>query len=146
MNNSIYNNLIECRFLSDCEEIEKYEQNLELLSESFSEKDIVELCLTFEDTTHNSEVMFGAIHLLETLSSELAYEETIKGVVKMYESSPEWAKIIIYRILNDDFSLQMIKKVYCRLQNIIKIQFDNILSTIKREDSKFASYVDEIIN
>ena len=79
MKDKIFKSLYNNRMLSNHIEIETYEYNLNLLSESFSEEDIIRLCLTFEDKTQNSEVMFGAIHLLESLSSELAYKNTIKN-------------------------------------------------------------------
>lgn len=106
----------------------------------------IELCSTFEDKTHNSEVMFSAVHLLETLSSEIAFENTIKGVVSMSNSSPEWANIIIYRCLNDEFSVQIIKKVYSRLENKISSKFKKILEEIKKDDAdRFGKTVDEIL-
>lgn len=127
-------------------EIETYEQNLELLSEDFSEGDIIELCSTFEDKTQNVEVMFGAIHLLETLSSETAFENTIRGVVEMSYSSPEWANIIIYRCLNDEFSVQMINQVKNRLDKKTIDRFKEILMEIKKEDGKmFGKVIDMII-
>ncbi len=146
MKDQIYTELFDNRMLSTDIEIEKFEHNLELLSVDFSEEDIIGLCLTFEDKTRNSEVMFGAIHLLETLSSDLAYENTIKGVVNMFNSSPEWAKIIMYRILNDELSVQMIKKIYNRFDKNISEKFKHILEVIKMEDSeKFGKSIDEIL-
>lgn len=146
MDNEIYNNLLKNRMLRDNNEIEIYEHNLELLSETFSESDIMELCSTFEDKTHNFEVMFSAIHLLETLSSEKAFENTIIGVVSLHDTSPEWSSIIVYRCLNDDFSVQMIKKVYSRLEKKVSSQFEKILQEIKKEDSeRFGKPVDEIL-
>ena len=142
----IYNNLFNNRMLRNNDEIVKYEHSLELLADNFSEADIVELCSTFDDKTCNSEVMFSAIHLLETISSELAYQNTIIGVVKMFESSPEWANIIIYRILNDDYSVQMIKNLYSRLDKSISEKFKLILKEIKQEDSeRFGKNIDKIL-
>lgn len=90
--------------------------------------------------------MFSAVHLLETLSSEIAFENTIKGVVSMSNSSPEWANIIIYRCLNDEFSVQIIKKVYSRLENKISSKFKKILEEIKKDDAdRFGKTVDEIL-
>lgn len=147
MKDEIFKNLYNNRLLSDNTEIEKYENNLNLLSACFSEEDIIELCSTFDDNTRNSEVMFGAIHLLESLSSELAYENTIIGVVNMYISSPEWANIIIYRLLNDDYSVQMIKYIYNRLEKNICEKFKLILKTIKHEDyERFGKSIDLILS
>ena len=111
MNKEIFMNLMNNRMLRDNDEIEGYERNLETLAGSFSEEDIIELCLTFDDKTQSAEIMYSAIHLLETLSSKLAFEKTIIGVVRMFETSPDWASIITYRCLNDEFSVQMIKDV-----------------------------------
>lgn len=147
MKDEIFKDLYDNRMLSNNSEIEKYEHNLNELSTNFSEEDIIRLCLTFEDKTQNSEVMFGAIHLLESLSSELAYKNTIIGVVNMYISAPEWANIIIYRLLNDEFSVQMIKCIYNRIEKNISVKFKQILETIKKEDyDKFGKSIDVILD
>ena len=146
MNDVIYKNLLTNRMLRNNYEITIYEYNLELLSENFSENDIIELCSTFEDNTYNSEVMFNAIHLLETLSSESAFENTIIGVVNMFNTSPVWAKIIVYRCLNDESSIQTIKIVYKRLEKKVSEQFKTILEIIKKDDfDRFGKSVDEIL-
>lgn len=147
MKDEIFKDLYDNRMLSNNSEIEKYEHNLNELSANFSEEDIIRLCLTFEDKTQNSEVMFGAIHLLESLSSELAYKNTIIGVVNMYISAPEWANIIIYRLLNDEFSVQMIKCIYNRIGKNNSVKFKQILETIKKEDyDKFGKSIDVILD
>jgi hypothetical protein len=77
----------------------------------------------------------------------LAYEYTIIGVVNMFTHSSEWAKTIIYRILNDRFSVQMIKKIYKRFDKIVNAKFKLILEEIKMEDyEKFGIVIDEILN
>ena len=43
----------------------------------------MELCQILDDNTMEFEVMFGVIHLLETLSSEEAFINTIEGVVEL---------------------------------------------------------------
>ena len=142
----IFEELYNNRMLSSNNEIENYEHNLELLSDKFSEEDIIKLCSTFEDKTCNSEVMFSAIHLLESLSSEQAYENTIIGIVNMYISSPEWANTIIYRLLNDEFSVQMIKGLYNRLPQNTNDKFKLILESIKHDDyEKYGKSIDVIL-
>lgn len=146
MKDEIYKNLLNNRMLSNDKEIEIYEKNLDLLSESFSENDIVALCDTFEDKTQEMEVMFGAVHLLETLDTELAYEETIKGIVNNYREAPEWCSILVYRMINDEFSVQMLKNLIPRLDKNIMNLFRNILEIIKEEDTdKFGGIICEIL-
>ena len=146
MQKEIYQNLYNNRTLKNYTEIEMYEYNLERLSETFSEEDIVELCLTFDDETQNVDVMFGAVHLLETLSSETAFVNTTKGVVKMYDTSPEWAEIIICRCLNDENAVSMIRQVKDKVDEDEWDTFKEILGNIRNEDEeKFGKIVDMIV-
>lgn len=146
MDKKLYSKLYNNRLLKDNQECETFIQSLDLLAETFCEDDIMELCTIFDDKTEDSEVMYGAIHLLETLSSETAFINTIKGLMILNQTSPEWASIIIYRCLNDDFAVQMIKKVYKNLSADVSAQFAEKLKEIKEEDcEKFGKAVDEII-
>ena len=146
MNKEIFMNLMNNRMLRDNNEIEGYERNLETLAGSFSEEDIIELCLTFDDKTQSAEIMYSAIHLLETLSSKLAFEKTIIGVVRMFETSPDWVSIITYRCLNDEFSVQMIKDVCRDLDEKTCLEYKRILQKIKNEDpEKFGIVIDDIV-
>ena len=133
MQKEIYTNLYDNRLLKNNEEIEIFEENLELLSETFTEEDIIELCSVFDDKTQDVEVMFGAIHLLETLSSEKAFENTINGVVEMSYKAPEWSNIIICRCLNDEFSVQMISKVQNKVDIKTYDRFKELLFRIKED-------------
>ena len=94
MKKTLYNNLWNNRLLKNSNEIAIFEENLIELTENFGEDDIIELCQILDDKTDDSEVMFGIIHLLETLSTKQAFINTVIGVVKMKSRSPEWAKII----------------------------------------------------
>lgn len=143
MQKEIYLNLYNNRMLENNEEIEIYEQSLELLSRNFTEEDIVELCSTFEDKTQDVEVMFEAVHLLETLSSETAFKNTIKGIVEMSHSSPEWANIITHRCMNDEFSAKMINQIKNQLDEKICNRFDEILKEIEKEDNLKPSNIEK---
>lgn len=146
MKKEVFEKLRNSRFLNNATEIGIFEDNLEKLAETFTETDIIELCSVFDDKTNDSEAMFGAIHLLETLSSELAFENTIKGVVLMRKEAKEWSNIIIYRCLNDDYSVSMIKSVYKNLDKDIIDSFEKQLLDIKFHDKeKFGHAIDEIL-
>ena len=71
--------------------------------------------------------------MLETLSSEMAFENTIKGVVEMSYTSPEWAKIITYRCLNDEFAVQMINQVKNKLDIKTSDKFKEILTKEEKQ-------------
>ena len=136
MNKIIYTNLYEKRLLKNADEINIFEENLDELASNFKEEDILELCQILDDSTTDFEVMFGVIHLLESLSSEAAFLKTIEGVVKLKKHSPEWAKTVMYRCLNDSFSIDMINTIFPSLNEEIKDGFYKLLSEIKIEDEE----------
>ena len=130
MKKTLYNNLWNNRLLKNSNEIAIFEENLIELTENFDEDDIIELCQILDDKTDDSEVMFGIIHLLETLSTKQAFINTVIGVVKMKSRSPEWAKIIIRRCLNDEYSAKMLKEIYAILDDEIRIEFSKLLKEL----------------
>ena len=130
MKKTLYNNLWNNRLLKNSNEIAIFEENLIELTENFGEDDIIELCQILDDKTDDSEVMFGIIHLLETLSTKQAFINTVIGVVKMKSRSPEWAKIIIRRCLNAEYSAKMLKEIYAILDDEIRIEFSKLLKEL----------------
>lgn len=136
MNQTLYTELYENRLLENNVQIAIFEECLNKLSKDFKDEDVVELCQVLDDNTMEFEVMFGVIHLLETLSSEVAFMNTIKGVVEIKRHSPIWAKTIIYRCLNDEFSIKMINIILPNLNKEIKDGFYALLSEINAEDGQ----------
>ena len=144
--NVILNNLYENRLLRNSREIEIFENSLAMLNPIFEEKDILQVCEVLDDKTSNPEIMFNIIHLIETKSSEMAFLYTINSVVNIRYKSPDWAKIIIYRCLNDSFSREMLKVVSLKLDKDTRESFYDFLVIIKNEDyDKFSNYIDYII-
>lgn len=146
MKKEIISNLIHNRLLKNNEEINTFEKNLELMAENFEEEDIIELCKVLDDATNEPEIMFGIIHLMETLSSEEAYKNTLIGVASMYASSPEWAKTILYRCLNDDYSVEMIGNILPAVDFETREKIHSILEQIKSEDEPlFGEAINKIV-
>lgn len=135
------------RLLNTTEELEKFEECLNKVAELIQEEDIVSLCKVFDDDTRDSEMMFGVIHLIEMFSSERAFELTVLGIANMKVSAPDWAKIITYRCLNDDFSRNMLKKTIRVVEPQVQQAVISLLNTIKIEDfDKFGMKVDEVLS
>lgn len=146
MMEKLINELYENRLMNTDEEVEKFEEISCKLFEVMQEDDILALCRVFDDNTNDHEMMFGLVHLIETFSSEKAFQLTVSGIADMNVTAPEWAKIIVYRILNHAPSRQMFKKAVgasdIQTQQIIIA----LLNTIKSEDSdRFGVAVDEVI-
>lgn len=147
MEKTLYDNLWTNRLLKNSNEIAIFEDNLTKLAETFNEDDIIELCQILDDKTDDSEVMFGIIHLLETLSTKQAFINTVIGVVKLKSMSREWANIIIYRCLNDEYSVGMIREIYVTLDDEIRTEFSELLKEIKKEDEeRFGKTISEILS
>lgn len=146
MTKEIYDGLYSSRLLRNEGEISTFENNLEKLAESFCEDDICDACTIFDDRTDNVEVMFGMIHLLESLSSKRAYLETIKGISKMKENASEWARVLVYRCLNDENSVEMLRDLYSALSLDIKNDFTALLMKINSEDgAEFGTSIKRIL-
>lgn len=147
MKKKIIEELYKNRLLNTSEEFEKFEKSLNEISEMIQEEDILDLCKVFDDNTGDDELMFGLIHLIEVFSSERAFELTVLGVVNMMKSAPNWAKIIIYRCLNDDFARNMLKKAINNAESQVKQSIISLLNIIKNEDfNKFGMVIDEVLN
>lgn len=138
----LYNN----RLLRTKEELEGFEKNLNELSEVIEENDILELCTIFDDKTKDDEIMFGLLHLIESFSSERAFRLTVMGVSQMLENARNWAKIVIYRCLNDDYSRAMLKKAIESVDVQTQKVAESLLDCIKKEDyNKFGMFIDDIL-
>lgn len=147
MKKELLNQLYSNRLLRNTEELVKFEEYLSVASEIAKEDDIIELCSVFDDNTMDDEVMFGLIHLIETFSSERAFELTILGVSNMMKNAFNWAKIIMYRCLNDDFSRGMLKNAISFVDIQTRQIIVSMLHNIKEEDyDKFGTLVDEVLN
>ena len=128
-------------------EIEKFEKALNEISKVVKEEDIPGLCKVFNDNTRNDEVMFGLIHLIEIFSSEKAFGFIVLGVANMLEQASGWAKIIIYRCLNDDFARNMLKNAVNTAELQVQQKIVSLLNVIKEEDfDNFGMAVTEILS
>ena len=109
-------------------EIEKFEKALNEISKVVKEEDIPGLCKVFNDNTRHDEVMFGLIHL-------------------MLEQASGWAKIIIYRCLNNDFARNMLKNAVNTAELQVQQKIVSLLNVIKEEDfDNFGMAVNEILS
>ena len=146
MNKKLIEQLYNSRLLRTREELEEFEESLKEISKEIQENDIPELCKVFDDQTENEDVMFGLIHLIESFSSEKAFKLTTLAISQMLENAMNWAKILIYRCLNDDSSRIMLKKAVGSADSKTKQTMKSLLNSIKIEDyDKFGLLIDEIL-
>lgn len=146
MKKEIFKQLYDNRLMRTEEEIDKFEDGLNELSETIQEMDILELCTVFDDNTEEDEVMFGVIHLIELFSSEKAFEYTVVGISNIIETALNWAKIIVYRCLNDVFSKNMLKVAINNADQRVQQAMQQLLYEIRTEDyDRFGLVIDDIL-
>ena len=124
-----------------------FENGLNVLSQEIKEDDIFEICKIFDDNTKDDEVMFRLIHLMELFSSEKAFELTVLGLSNMLTTALNWAKIIIYRCLNDDFSKSMLKETIKNVEPKAQQKVVSLLNLISSEDfERFGTAINYVLN
>ncbi len=140
------NRLKQNRLLRDKNEFDNFEEAIENLATVTDNWIIKELCEVFDDSTEDEEVMFGLIHLVEDFQGEEGLLETVKAIPNMIPNAKRWAKILNYRILNDDPSRMLYPKILKKLdKNTVKAVVD-LLEEIKSEDpQQFKDFIDEIL-
>lgn len=134
------------RLLRDKNEFDNFEEALENLATVTDNWIIKELCEVFDDSTEDEEVMFGLIHLVEDFQGEEGLLETVKAMPNMIPQAKRWAKILNYRILNDDPSRMLYPKVLIKLDKSTVKAVVDLLEEIKAEDpQQFKDFIDEVL-
>ncbi|MEN2773571.1 Imm30 family immunity protein [Acetivibrio clariflavus] len=134
------------RLLRDKNEFDNFEEALENLATVTDNWIIKELCEVFDDSTEDEEIMFGLIHLIEDFQGEEGLFETIKAVPNLIPRAKKWAKILNYRILNDDSSRMLYPKILKKLDKSTVKTVVDLLEEIKAEDPKqFNDFIDEVL-
>lgn len=138
--------LYENRLLASDDEFNTFELALASLAELVDETDIPELCNVLDDNTEDEEVLFGIVHLMEKFSSLEAFVLTVVGLSKIAKKSPRWAKIVLYRCLNDEGSREMLKKALQKADIIYSKEVVSLLNMIQAEEfQRFGSKIQEIL-
>lgn len=118
-------------------EFEMFDTTLDLLIELVDESDIVSLVSTLDDNTAEHEVMFRLVHLIESnVSSEKSFSLLLEGINCIFERAPEWSRILMYRILNDECSCQKMTYSLNNLDSEVYNNIHNISMNIYNDNSE----------
>ncbi|GED18151.1 Imm30 family immunity protein [Aneurinibacillus migulanus] len=138
--------LYNCRLLRTQAECEEFDHILEKLADYTEEKMIRDLCMVFDDETHQEEVMFGLIHFIESFEMDKYLTEMAKALPDMVYKAREWARILNIRILNSETYRNEYVKVLMHMDSKVKTIVVDLLIDIKNDDPKrFAHTADELI-
>ena len=131
------------------EEFEIFDLTLDLLcDETVETNDIIPLINVLDDNTEDMEAMYRLIHLIEEyISSEESYRMLLNGMNDIVDSSPEWSRVLMYRILNDDDSVVKLKKILKSLNINAYNNIYKLLINIYNEDTNlFGDKIKEILS
>ncbi len=140
------------RLMSTYEEIELFEEALEIL---YSEEKIENISLflkVLDDRSENKDVMFGIIHGIEAYISFLGFNKYLKIILDSMNlfnvNSEEWQEILFLRMINSD-------EYFDDLLNIISNQNDELIKNklqlifsriILRNEDKFGQKCRLLLN
>jgi hypothetical protein len=84
------------------EAVRAFDEALEHISGDLNPADLPELFAVFRDDTHDEEVMYGLVHLVEDFPLDDFLVGFLDAVAGMARNAPEWARTFHYRILNSE--------------------------------------------
>ncbi len=139
--------LRENRLMRNDIEFEIFDATLDSISELVDESDVLSLVSVLDDGTEEHEVMFRLVHLIESnVSSEKSFSLLLEGINSIWDYAPEWSRILMYRILNDEYSFKKINELLGKVDSEIYNNIYKLLIDISNEDSKlFKDKIDIII-
>ncbi len=149
MKEELLHSLYDNRLMKTDEEFEIFDLTLDLLcDETVETNDIIPLINVLDDNTEDMEAMYRLIHLIEEyISSEESYRMLLNGINDIANSSPEWSRVLMYRILNDDDSVVKLKKILKSLNINAYNNIYKLLINIYNEDTNlFGDKIKEILS
>ena len=94
--------LQENRLMKTPQEINIFEETLEKIAQHPKDDNLKDLHLILDDNCQHPEIMFSLVHFLEYFELQKQIPAFIEVIPQLMITAPEWAKIIHYRIINDE--------------------------------------------
>jgi hypothetical protein len=135
--------LINNRKMETDEQIESFEQALNLIFSRHDFNDFESLIKGFDDNTENEEVMFSLVHAVEYFAEQKDAKNYINEVLSslnlMNPHALNWAEILILRIINNDDYYILLQEVVSTNRFYDTDTFMLILNRlIKRNPDRFS--------
>ena len=83
-------------------DIQKFDNDLNLLFKMESPNIIIPLLSLFRDGFEYSEALFSVVHLIESYDNETYVRELISGLPELEGASKRWLGIVVHRLVNNE--------------------------------------------
>jgi Immunity protein 30 len=138
--------LYESRMISTREEFFRFEDAIVQLAGVADYRIVRRLYPVFDDGTHEEEVMWGLLHLVEHLGGEGALVELAHATPGMLARATEWAKLFHMRMLNHAPS----RALYASVLSTIDLSTREVIVALLREiveenPDRFQAHAEELI-
>lgn len=143
--------LINNKLMRTYEEVELYENAVDLLFQEDDYKCINSLINGFADGTENHEVMYSNLHGIEYFSKTVGLQKYINVIIRLLKKlqldAYDWSEIFYLRLLNNETSFNILKKSITNLEEDDKKIIINISENlISRNPSRFKEKCEEILS
>jgi hypothetical protein len=99
-----------------------------------------------DDECDYDELMFSIIHTVEDFEEVVYAREIGENISSVFLKAPEWAKLVLIRILNSPSSSNAFRDVINNLPKNERMEVVTILEVIKDENSDFVNKVMAILS
>ena len=99
--NPLIDVLEENRLLRSPDEIDRFEQTLEKITQNSDPADLPSLHLVLDDACKQPEVMFSLVHFLESFDVQEQIKAFIQVMPELVKRAAEWTEILHSRIMSD---------------------------------------------
>lgn len=141
--------LVQNRLMETNEQIGSFEDALANIFSLNEAKHIPALCMGFDDSTEQQDVMFGLIHTIESYDQSFGIEvctrQFIAGVKNMVPHATKWLEIILIRYLNDDASRNVLKKELGNADAASKKIISEALNQLIAKGGEFSTRIKEVL-
>lgn len=143
----LYNN----RLMSSYEEIELFEEALNILYEEKKIENISLFLSVLDDTSEDMGVMFGVIHRLESYLTSFGADNYFKAICKslvtLTDHSIEWQEILFLRMINSEEYFNYLLQNVTKQDDVVKEKLKYIFTRIQQRDKeKFGLKCDLLLN
>jgi hypothetical protein len=142
---SITKKLYEARKMRTPEEVQIFDEALEELSDIHDPATLKDLFRVFDDSTEQSDVMWGLVHTIEEYELDDSLQEMAMAIPEILPYAKDWVNVLTYRVLNDSTALPVYKHVISALPSEKKRVVRHFLEEISESKPEFSKRIEDLL-